>query len=64
MSQATQTPAQDAAQGGAATPDLLYTEDETALRDAVHGALANYAQADARFQAGLGNAVELADAEA
>jgi outer membrane protein len=35
-----------------------------ALRGAVRGALANYAQADARFQAGLGNAVELADAEA
>jgi outer membrane protein TolC len=35
-----------------------------ALRDAVKGAVANYAQADARFGAGLGNAVELADAEA
>jgi outer membrane protein len=34
-----------------------------ALEDAVRGALANYAQADARFRAGLGNAVELADAE-
>ena len=34
-----------------------------ALQDAVRGALANYAQADARFRAGLGNAVELADAE-
>jgi outer membrane protein len=35
-----------------------------ALHDAVRGAVANYAQADARFQSGLGNAVELADAEA
>jgi len=35
-----------------------------ALRSAAAGAVANYAQADARFQAGLGNAVELADAEA
>jgi len=35
-----------------------------ALRSAVTGAVANYAQADARFRAGLGNAVELADAEA
>jgi outer membrane protein len=34
-----------------------------ALENAVRGALANYAQADARFRAGLGNAVELADAE-
>lgn len=34
-----------------------------ALEDAVRGAIANYAQADARFRAGLGNAVELADAE-
>ena len=34
-----------------------------ALQDAVRGALANYAQADARFRAGIGNAVELADAE-
>jgi outer membrane protein len=34
-----------------------------ALQDAVRGALANYAQADARFRSGLGNAVELADAE-
>jgi outer membrane protein TolC len=34
-----------------------------ALHDAVRGALANYAQADARFRSGLGNAVELADAE-
>jgi outer membrane protein len=35
-----------------------------ALREAVRGAVANYSQADARFKAGLGNAVELADAEA
>jgi outer membrane protein len=35
-----------------------------ALKSAVAGAVANYAQADARFRAGLGNAVELADAEA
>jgi len=35
-----------------------------ALKSAVDGAVANYAQADARFRAGLGNAVELADAEA
>jgi outer membrane protein TolC len=35
-----------------------------ALKSAVTGAVANYAQADARFRAGLGNAVELADAEA
>jgi outer membrane protein len=35
-----------------------------ALNSAVAGAVANYAQADARFRAGLGNAVELADAEA
>jgi len=34
-----------------------------AMQDALRGALANYAQADARFRAGLGNAVELADAE-
>lgn len=43
----------------------------TVARDAVPGleravtaAVANYAQADARFKAGLGDAVELADAEA
>jgi outer membrane protein len=35
-----------------------------ALNSAVAGAVANYAQAEARFRAGLGNAVELADAEA
>jgi outer membrane protein len=35
-----------------------------ALQRAVAGAVANYAQANARFNAGLGNAVELADAEA
>ncbi len=34
-----------------------------ALQSAVSGATANYKQADARFRAGLGNAVELADAE-
>jgi outer membrane protein len=34
-----------------------------ALESAVAGAAANYRQADARFRAGLGNAVELADAE-
>jgi len=34
-----------------------------ALESAVAGAEANYKQADARFRAGLGNAVELADAE-
>ena len=34
-----------------------------ALESAVAGAVANYKQADARFRAGLGNAVELADAE-
>jgi outer membrane protein TolC len=34
------------------------------LRQAVDAAVANYAQADARFKAGLGNSVELADAEA
>ncbi|MDB5218736.1 MAG: outer membrane protein [Myxococcaceae bacterium] len=33
------------------------------LRRAVEAALANYAQADARFKAGLGTSVELADAE-
>ncbi len=33
------------------------------LRQAVTAAQANYAQADARFKAGLGTAVELADAE-
>ena len=44
MSQATQaqTPAQDA-RPGAAAPDLLYTEDETALREAVRGLLADQA---------------------
>jgi outer membrane protein len=35
-----------------------------ALDDAVVAGRANYAQADARFRAGIGNAVELADAEA
>lgn len=34
------------------------------LRDEVAAAIANYAQADARFKAGLGTSVELADAEA
>lgn len=34
------------------------------LQRAVVGAVANYAQADARFKAGLGTSVELADAEA
>ncbi len=33
------------------------------LRQALDAAVANYAQADARFKAGLGNSVELADAE-
>jgi outer membrane protein len=36
----------------------------TALRNEVVAAHANYDQADARFRAGIGNAVELADAEA
>lgn len=35
-----------------------------ALRQAQDAAVANYAQAEARFKSGLGNAVELADAEA
>jgi outer membrane protein TolC len=35
-----------------------------ALRETVTAARANYAQADARFGAGMGNATELADAEA
>ncbi len=35
-----------------------------ALENAVTAARANYDQADARFRAGIGNAVELADAEA
>ena len=35
-----------------------------ALQQGVDAAVANYAQADARFRAGLGTAVELADAEA
>lgn len=35
-----------------------------ALQRSVGAAKANYAQADARFRAGMGNAVELADAEA
>jgi outer membrane protein len=34
-----------------------------ALRQAESAAIANYAQADARFKSGLGNSVELADAE-
>jgi outer membrane protein len=34
------------------------------LQNAVVAARANYDQADARFRAGIGNAVELADAEA
>jgi outer membrane protein TolC len=34
------------------------------LQHAVEAARANYAQADARFKAGLGTSVELADAEA
>jgi len=34
------------------------------LKRAVDAALANYAQADARFRAGMGTSVELADAEA
>src|SRR3984957_13629165 len=44
MRQATQaqTPAQDARRGAAGT-DLLYTEDETALREAVRGLLADQA---------------------
>jgi outer membrane protein len=33
------------------------------LRNQVTAARANYDQADARFRAGIGNAVELADAE-
>jgi outer membrane protein TolC len=41
--------------GGAARP---------ALERGVEAARANYEQADARFRSGLGNAVELADAEA
>jgi outer membrane protein len=36
----------------------------TALENSVVAARANWAQADARFRAGIGNAVELADAEA
>ncbi len=36
----------------------------TSLRNEVVAAHANYDQADARFRAGIGNAVELADAEA
>jgi outer membrane protein len=35
----------------------------TSLRNTVVAAQANYEQADARFRAGIGNAVELADAE-
>ena len=35
-----------------------------ALENAVVASRANYDQADARFRAGIGNAVELADAEA
>ena len=35
-----------------------------ALQNQVTAARANYDQADARFRAGIGNAVELADAEA
>ncbi len=35
-----------------------------ALQNEVVAAKANYEQADARFRAGIGNAVELADAEA
>ena len=35
-----------------------------ALKEAVDAAVANYAQAEARFKADIGNAVELADAEA
>ena len=35
-----------------------------ALQNAVARARANWQQADARFGAGIGNAVELADAEA
>jgi outer membrane protein TolC len=35
-----------------------------ALQRSVDAAQANYAQADARFHAGLGTSVELADAEA
>jgi outer membrane protein len=35
-----------------------------ALRRSVDAARANYAQADARFKAGLGTSLELADAEA
>ncbi|HTQ48365.1 MAG TPA: TolC family protein, partial [Polyangiaceae bacterium] len=34
------------------------------LQNTVVAARANYDQADARFKAGIGNAVELADAEA
>jgi outer membrane protein len=34
------------------------------LQQAVKAAIANYAQADARFKAGMGTSVELADAEA
>jgi outer membrane protein TolC len=35
-----------------------------ALQSAVDAARANYEQADARFKSGIGNGVELADAEA
>lgn len=35
-----------------------------ALKQAVEAAVANYSQAEARFKAGIGNAVEIADAEA
>jgi outer membrane protein TolC len=52
-----------------ATIEKTFTQFEVAsqalpgLQQAVTAAHANYDQADARFRAGLGNAVELADAE-
>src|SRR6202041_2414147 len=52
-----------------ATIERTYTAFDVArralpgLEQAVTAAHANYEQADARFRAGLGNAVELADAE-
>jgi outer membrane protein len=49
---------------GAYVSVLVAREALPRLKASVDAATANYAQADARFRAGLGTAVELADAEA
>jgi outer membrane protein TolC len=43
---------------------VVARQELPALQQSLDAARANWAQADARFRAGLGTAVELADAEA